>query len=79
MYKDGYENITNIDISSTVIAQMKERYKDDFPNLKCTLSLFLLVDVMDARKLTYAPASFDMVVDKGTLDSILVWTRAQLV
>ena len=27
---------------------------------------------MDAKKLTYTPASFDMVIDKGTLDSVLV-------
>ena len=33
MYDDGYKNITNIDISSTVIEQMKERNNDK--TMKC--------------------------------------------
>jgi hypothetical protein len=35
MYKDGLQKITNIDISATVIKQMQERYKEDFPLMKC--------------------------------------------
>jgi len=35
MYKDGFQHITNIDISPTVIKQLQERYKEDSANMKC--------------------------------------------
>jgi len=36
MCKDGYPNITNIDISPTVISQMTELHKEDeYAILKC--------------------------------------------
>lgn len=35
MCKDGLQKITNIDISTTVIKQMEERYKEEFPTMKC--------------------------------------------
>lgn len=34
MFDDGYENITNIDISQTSIKTMVEKYKDKGPNFK---------------------------------------------
>ena len=33
MYEEGYEHITNIDISFTVIKQMTEMYKEKCPNM----------------------------------------------
>ena len=33
MYEDGYQHLTNIDISFTVITQMQEMYKEKIPNL----------------------------------------------
>ena len=33
MYEEWYENITNIDISFTVIKQMQEAYKEKCPNM----------------------------------------------
>ncbi len=33
MYEDGYQHLTNIDISFTVIKQMQEMYKEKIPNL----------------------------------------------
>jgi peptidyl-tRNA hydrolase len=33
MYEDGYQHITNIDISFTVVKQMQELYKEKLPNL----------------------------------------------
>jgi len=33
MYEDGYQHITNIDISFTVVKQMQELYKEKIPNL----------------------------------------------
>ena len=63
MYEDGYQHITNIDISFTVVKQMQELYKEKIPNLP--------FKQMDARSLQYEDGTFDAVVDKGTFDSIL--------
>lgn len=35
MLDEGYQNITNIDISQTVVKAMVEKYKDKGPNFKC--------------------------------------------
>lgn len=35
MFEEGYQNITNIDISHVVIKAMVEKYKDKGPNFKC--------------------------------------------
>ena len=35
MYKEGFIESTNIDISPTVIQQMQDKYKDTCPNAKC--------------------------------------------
>eukprot|EP00826_Nyctotherus_ovalis_P064802 TRINITY_DN9513_c0_g1_i10.p1 TRINITY_DN9513_c0_g1~~TRINITY_DN9513_c0_g1_i10.p1 ORF type:complete len:165 (-),score=51.71 TRINITY_DN9513_c0_g1_i10:18-512(-) len=63
MYKEGFTETTNVDISPTAIEQMKERYKESCPNASFV--------VMDARKLEFETGSFDVVVDKGTLDCLL--------
>ncbi len=33
MFEDGYSNITNVDISFTVIKQMQEYYKEKIPQM----------------------------------------------
>ena len=33
MWDDGFQQISNIDISFTVIKQMQEMYKDKYPNM----------------------------------------------
>lgn len=63
MYEDGYQNITNIDISFTVVKQMTELYKDRYSTL--------VYKQMDVRQLQYQEGTFDAVIDKGTFDSIL--------
>ena len=63
MYEDGYQHLTNIDISFTVIKQMQEMYKEKIPNLP--------FKQMDVRSLQYEDGTFDAVIDKGTFDSIL--------
>ncbi len=45
MYEDGYQHLTNIDISFTVIKQMQEMYKEKIPNLA--------FKQMDVRSLQY--------------------------
>ena len=62
MYEDGFENIVNVDFSGLVIQQMAERTK------KCKKMQWL---EMDARKMSFADAEFDIVIDKGTLDAVL--------
>ncbi len=63
LYKEGFKNITNIDYSSVVINQMQIQYSSDFESMK-----FI---EMDACDMDFENGSFDVVIDKGTLDSIL--------
>ncbi|CEP16565.1 hypothetical protein [Parasitella parasitica] len=62
MYNDGYKNITNIDYSKTVIDNMKERCADK-PEMNWL--------EMDIRDLKFANESFDVVIDKGTMDALM--------
>lgn len=59
MFKNGYSNVVNIDISPSVITQMKEQFPD------------LVWQVMDATDLQYKDGQFDVVMDKGTLDALI--------
>ncbi|XP_077218434.1 S-adenosyl-L-methionine-dependent methyltransferases superfamily protein [Tasmannia lanceolata] len=68
MVKDGYEDIMNIDISSVVIDMMRKKY-EYLPQLKYMQ--------MDVRDMSFFPdESFDSVIDKGTLDSLMCGTDA---
>ncbi|KAI4323463.1 hypothetical protein L6164_023065 [Bauhinia variegata] len=70
MVKDGYEDITNIDISLVAIDMMRRKY-EYIPQLKYM--------VMDVRDMSFFPdESFDAVVDKGTLDSLMCGTDAPI-
>lgn len=64
MFDEGYETITNIDISQAVNKAMNEKYKEKGPNFKYSQ--------MDVRAMDIPDRSFDAVIDKGTLDCILV-------
>ena len=35
MYEEGYNHITNIDISMTVVKQMTDLFKEKCPNMLC--------------------------------------------
>ncbi|XP_071454716.1 EEF1A lysine methyltransferase 4-like [Hetaerina americana] len=63
MYEDGFQNIVNIDYSEVVINKMKEKYS----NLKG-----MSWEVMDMRSMSFLEASFDVIIEKGTLDAMLV-------
>mmetsp|Transcript_3336 Transcript_3336/g.5190 ORF Transcript_3336/g.5190 Transcript_3336/m.5190 type:complete len:213 (-) Transcript_3336:60-698(-) len=67
MVSDGYELIMNIDISKVVIDQMILRHEKDL-NLKWKC--------MDALKMDFENESFQTVIDKGTLDSIMCGDNA---
>jgi len=60
MYDDGYHNIDNIDYSDIVISQMQQR------NLNRSEMRWT---TMDARQMTYENNTFDVIIDKGTLDA----------
>ena len=62
--EEGYEDITNIDFSHKVISIMEQTYKEKFPKMK-----FQVMDVLDMKEIP--SASFNTVLDKGTLDCIL--------
>lgn len=62
MAEAGYRNITNIDISAAAIWKMKERDRGE--NQATWL-------VMDATAMTFPDSSFDLAVDKGTLDAMM--------
>ncbi|GJN04024.1 hypothetical protein PR202_ga21532 [Eleusine coracana subsp. coracana] len=66
MVDDGYQDIVNIDISSVVIDQMKKKYHDK-PQLKYGCK----------GHVRFQSGSFDAVIDKGTLDSIMCGQNSQ--
>ncbi|KAK8623961.1 hypothetical protein V6N13_065320 [Hibiscus sabdariffa] len=63
MVNDGYEDVVNVDISSVVIDAMQAKYSNR-QQLK-----YIKLDVRDMSP--FQGGSFDAVIDKGTLDSIL--------
>jgi len=63
MFDAGYHNIVNIDISESVIDQM--RTMNDVKGKKMEWL------VMDGCNLKFPSASFDVVLDKGTLDAVI--------
>ncbi|KAG6757956.1 hypothetical protein POTOM_038285 [Populus tomentosa] len=67
MVSDGYEDVVNIDISTVVIEAMKKKYINH-PQLK-----YIGMDVRDMSE--FQSGSFNAVIDKGTLDSILLMTN----
>ncbi|KAJ0977545.1 hypothetical protein J5N97_013019 [Dioscorea zingiberensis] len=70
MVKDGYADIMNIDISSIAIEMMRR---------KCTHIPQLKYMQMDVRDMSFFPdGSFDCVIDKGTLDSLMCGSDAPL-
>merc|ERR1712166_474542 len=67
MYEDGITDITNIDISEPVIEQMKQRYGNEGTVLKTDMRW----QATDVLKLAVNESTFEAVIDKGTMDSIL--------
>eukprot|EP00128_Syssomonas_multiformis_P002948 Colp12_sorted_trinity150504_noHs@2968 len=63
MYHDGFTNIVSMDFSQTVIERMTQKHADK-PTLKW--------DTMDMMAMSYPDRSFDVVIEKGTLDAVLV-------
>ncbi|KAL9226468.1 hypothetical protein vseg_002278 [Gypsophila vaccaria] len=70
MVNDGYTHILNIDISSVAIQMMQRKYHH-LPQLK-----YMQMDVRDMS--VFMDDSFDSVIDKGTLDSLMCGTDAPI-
>ena len=64
LYEKGYQNIDNIDFSQTVISSMKERTQYMMPKMRW--------HVMDMLELAFDSGSFDVELDKGSLDALMV-------
>lgn len=63
MYSAGYCSITNIDYSSVCISTMSARHSN-CPGMTW--------HEMDIRQLSFSNATFDVILEKATLDAILV-------
>lgn len=63
MYSVGYHSIANVDYSSVCIATMSARHSD-CPGMTW--------HQMDISRLSFPDASFDVVLEKATLDALLV-------
>ena len=62
MYEEGFTHNYNIDICQNVIDFMKARNKD---------KKGLHFDVMDVCEMAYKDETFDLIVDKSTIDALL--------
>lgn len=68
MYDEGYHLIENMDISEVCIDQMAKRSEGKRPHMG--------FKVMDCRNLAYDDETFDMVIDKSTIDALLCGSNA---
>lgn len=68
MHEAGYKRIVNIDISSAAVKKMEERFHN----------LGMEWREMDATAMTFEDNCFDLAVDKGTLDAMMVGSEASI-
>ncbi|KAH6916050.1 S-adenosyl-L-methionine-dependent methyltransferase [Coprinopsis sp. MPI-PUGE-AT-0042] len=76
MYDDGYKSIVNTDYSDILIDQTKKRHGKARPEMEW--------HEMDVRDLKFEDESFDVAIDKGTMDAMMtqkgdVWDPPQQV
>jgi len=77
MFNEGYKHIINIDYSKTVIDFMEEKYgkldEKEFKCISCIIFIKFLVFWMNVQAMKdFKSGEFDIVLDKGCLDSVLV-------
>ncbi|KAF7770350.1 hypothetical protein Agabi119p4_6324 [Agaricus bisporus var. burnettii] len=63
MWEDGYKNIVNTDYSRVLIENMKQRHGEARPEMQWY--------EMDVRDLKFDEESFDVAIDKGTMDAMM--------
>ncbi|XP_033618492.1 EEF1AKMT4-ECE2 readthrough transcript protein isoform X2 [Fukomys damarensis] len=66
LFLGGFPDVTSVDYSSVVVAAMEARYAH-VPRLRW--------ETMDVRALGFPDGSFDVVLEKGTLDALLAGER----
>lgn len=62
MYKNGFEQIVNIDISEQLMQNLRQKQEAAMPKMQWLY--------MSASEMTFDTGSFDVIVDKGTLDAV---------
>jgi SAM-dependent methyltransferase len=67
LFEDGFKHVVSVDYSSAAIAIMQRRAQEN--------KLPLEYLTMDVRKMSFAPSTFDVVIDKGCSDSLLCSTE----
>ncbi|KAH9893400.1 S-adenosyl-L-methionine-dependent methyltransferase [Cubamyces lactineus] len=63
MYDDGYKNIVNTDYSGILIEKMRHKHAQSRPEMEW--------HEMDIRDLKFEDDSFDVAIDKGTMDAMM--------
>ncbi|KAI0924235.1 hypothetical protein AcW1_006406 [Taiwanofungus camphoratus] len=63
MYDDGCKNIVNTDYSGILIEKMRQRHEHARPQMEW--------HEMDIRDLTFDSETFDVAIDKGTMDAMM--------
>jgi SAM-dependent methyltransferase len=70
LYASGFHNIVNVDIDAKQIELMRSVHADK-PGMS-----WIVADLCDARSALPADGSFDVAIDKGTLDALLCTDQA---
>jgi len=60
---EGFSAVISIDYISSIVDELAIKYRHRFPSMQFVC--------MDATKLSFSGESFELVLDKGTLDAIL--------
>lgn len=63
MYDDGYKSIVNTDYSGVLIENMQQRHEYTRPEMQWL--------EMDIRDLKFEQDTFDVAIDKGTMDAMM--------
>lgn len=63
MWEDGYRNIVNTDYSGVLVEKMKQRHGQVRPEMEW--------HEMDVRDLKFGDGTFDVAIDKGTMDAMM--------
>jgi len=63
MWDDGYKSIVNVDYSSVIINKMRRRHESTRPEMEWYEA--------DVRQLPFETGSFDVAIDKGTMDAMM--------